>query len=102
MFGFRGPSRRSTPLDELKERLSLPALKDAEVEVRNFYEGRNPFEHLKEEWPVPYAEYVTGFAVALQNCRRDGIVDWQRQEVIASMTGIGMARASFANKNEAA
>jgi hypothetical protein len=101
MFGFRGPSRR-TPLDELKERLSLPPLKDAEADVRNFYEGRNPFEHLKAEWPVPYGQFVRGFAYALDRARKDGIVDWARQEKLASMTAIGMARASFKPEKEAA
>lgn len=93
MFGLG--QRRRTPLDELKERLTLPDLRAAEEEVRGFYEGRNPFEHLKEEWPVPYGQFVRGFAYALDRCRKDGIVDWARQENIASMTAIGMARATF-------
>ncbi|HVY12891.1 MAG TPA: hypothetical protein VHB73_04935 [Alphaproteobacteria bacterium] len=99
MFGFGRPPRR-TPLDELKERLSLPTLKDAEGEVREFYEGRNPYEHLKAEWPLPYSEFVIGFASALQRCRQDGIVEWKRREVIASMCAMTMARATF--KSEAA
>jgi hypothetical protein len=68
--------------------------------VRGFYEGRNPFEHLKEEWPIPYDQFVRGFAYALNRCRKDGIIDWSRQEKIASMTAIGMARTTF--KQEAA
>jgi hypothetical protein len=100
MFGF-GPPRR-TPLDELKERLSLPPLKESEEAVRGFYEGRNPFEHLKEEWPIPYGQFVRGFAYALNRCRKDGIVDWDRQEKIASMTAIGMARTTFKQTQEAA
>lgn len=100
MFGFGRP-RRTNALDELKERLSLPELKSAEAQVRDFYEGRNPFEHLKAEWPVPYGQFVRGFAYALDRCRKDGILDWSRQENIASMTAIGMARASFGNKEAA-
>ncbi len=93
MFGF-GPPRR-TPLDELKERLSLPNLKEAENEVCQFYDGRNPFEHLKNEWPKQYSKYVIAFATALQNCRKEGIVEWKRLEVIASTCGIGMVRATY-------
>ena len=94
LFGL-GSNRKKSALDELKERLTLPSLKDAEVEVRGFYEGRNPFEHLKAEWPVPYSYYVRGFSYALDRCRKDGIVDWARQESIASMCAIGMARSTF-------
>lgn len=94
LFGFGGKTKKSA-LDELKERLSLPALKDAEGEVRGFYEGRNPFEHLKAEWPEPYSFYVRGFAYALDRCRKDNIVDWKRQENIATMCAIGMTRANF-------
>jgi hypothetical protein len=100
MFGFGGPPRR-TPLDELKERLSLPSLKEAENEVREFYEGRNPYEHLKDEWPVPYSEFVIGFAGALQRCQKEGIVEWKRREVIASMCAMSMARATFKQKEAA-
>jgi hypothetical protein len=100
MFGFNRP-RRANALDELKERLSLPELKYAETQVREFYEGRNPFEHIKAEWPLPYTQYVRGFAYALDRCRKDGILDWVRQENIASMTAIGMARASFKTQEAA-
>jgi hypothetical protein len=100
MFGFG--KRRASALEELKERLTLPELRQAEGDVRGFYEGRNPFEHLKKEWPVPYSQFVRGFAYALDRCRKDGIVDWKRQENIASMTAIGMARASFKPAREAA
>lgn len=101
MFGLGRP-RRANALDELKERLSLPELGYSEKQVREFYEGRNPFEHLKAEWPVPYGQFVRGFAYALDRCRKEGILDWTRQENIASMTAIGMARASFGNTKEAA
>lgn len=97
LFGL-GTRPKKTALDELKERLTLPELKQAEGDVRNFYEGRNPFEHLKNDWPLAYAQYMRGFAYALDRCRKDGIVDWARQENIASMTAIGMARASFKTK----
>lgn len=100
MFGFRGPSR-PTPLDELKQRLSLPTLKDAETEVREFYDGRNPYDHLKEEWPAAYSEFVIGFAGALQRCRKEGIFDWKRREVIASTCAMTLARATFKQKEAA-
>jgi len=92
LFGF-GRKPGKSALDALKERLSLPPLKHAEAEVQGFYEGRNPFAHLKAEWPEPYAFYVRGFAYALNRCREDKIMDWQRQENIATMCAIGMARA---------
>jgi hypothetical protein len=101
MFGFGAPRRKSA-LDELKERLSLPDLKLAEAAMIDFYSGRNPYEHLKGEWPVPYTQFVCGFAYALDRCKKEGIVDFQRCEVIASTTGMGMAKASFDNPSNGA
>jgi hypothetical protein len=101
MFGF-GKRPRKTALDELKERLSLPEIKHAEAVVVDFYSGRNPYAHLKTEWPQPYAQFVRGFAYALDRCKKDGITIWEKQENIASMCGLGMARATFKPTQEAA
>lgn len=94
LFGI-GKRRKPTALDELKERMTLPDIKKAEIVLLDFYQGRNPYEHLKTEWPVPYAEFVKGFAYALDRCKKDGIMDFQRCEVIASTCGMGMAKATF-------
>lgn len=97
MFGFGNSRRPKSALDELKERLSLPEVRAAEKVVVDFYSGRNPYEHLKSEWPIPYTQFVRGFAYALDRCNKDGIVDFERREVIASTTGMGMAKAAFDN-----
>lgn len=100
MIGFGRP-RRGNALDELKQRLALPALTHSEKLVCEFYEGRNPFEHLKEQWPIAYSNYVRGFAYGLEQCKKEGILDYHRREVIASTCGIGLARASFADRRAA-
>lgn len=97
MFGI-GKRRKPTALEDLKERLSLPDIRKAELAVLDFYQGRNPYEHLKEEWPAPYSQFMRGFAYALDRCKRDGIVDFQRCEVIASTCGVGLAKAAVVSK----
>ncbi len=97
MFGFGRPHRKSA-LEELKERLSLPEIRKAESVVVDFYSGRNPYEHLKGEWPSHYIQFVRGFAFALERCKKEGILDFQRCEVIASTCGVSLARASAADK----
>lgn len=97
MFGF-GRKRKQSALDELKERLTLPDIKKAEIIVVDFYQGRNPYEHLKGEWPGPYNQFMLGFAYALQRCRKEGMVDFARCEIVASSAGITLARAAVAEK----
>lgn len=97
MFGF-GKRRPPSALDELKERLTLPDIKKAESVVLDFYSGRNPYEHLKTEWPGPYNQFVMGFAYALQRCRKEGMVDFDRCEIVASSAGITLARAAVAER----
>ncbi len=94
LFGM-GKRRKPTALEELKERLSLPEIKRAEIVMMDFYQGRNPYEHLKAEWPNPYIEFVKGFAYALERCKKEGIMDFQRCEVIASTCGMSLAKATF-------
>lgn len=98
MFGF-GKRRPPSALDELKERMTLPEFKKAEVIVVDFYQGRNPYEHLKNEWPEPYSEFMRGFAYALDRCKREGIMDFERCEVIASGCGVSLARSAVAAGN---
>ncbi|MBY0429034.1 MAG: hypothetical protein K2Q32_07420 [Alphaproteobacteria bacterium] len=99
MFGI-GKRRKPAALDELKERMTLPDIKRAETVVLDFYQGRNPYEHLKGEWPEPYEEFMRGFAYALDRCKREGIVDFDRCEVIASGCGVTLARSAVATNNE--
>lgn len=100
LFGL-GSRPQKSALDELKERLTLPPLKQAEEEVMEFYGGRNPYAHVKEKWPPHYENFIRGFASALQRCRKEGIVDHRRLEAIASTTALGMARAGFRNREAA-
>lgn len=94
MFGF-GKRRPQSALDELKERLTLPDIKKAESAVLEFYQGRNPYENIRAEWPESYDRFVRGFAYALERCHKEGILDWEKRENIASMAGVGMVRAGF-------
>jgi hypothetical protein len=93
MFGFGRPSRKSA-LDVLKERLTLPEIHQAEETVVSFYSGRNPYAHLKTEWPGPYAQFMRGFAYSIERCRKEGIVDFERCEIIASTCGVTLAKAA--------
>ncbi len=97
MFGL-GKRRKPTALEELKERMTLPDIKKAELAVLDFYQGRNPYEHLKGEWPGPYNQFIVGFAYALQRCKKEGMVDFDRCEIVASSAGITLARAAVAER----
>ncbi|MDX1923120.1 MAG: hypothetical protein SFW65_08340 [Alphaproteobacteria bacterium] len=76
----------------------MPDIKKAESAVLDFYQGRNPYEHLKGEWPEPYTQFVKGFAYALDRCKKDGIVDFNRCELIASSCGVSLAKAAVGNR----
>lgn len=97
MFGI-GKRRKPTALDELKEHLNLPDIKKAEAVVLDFYQGRNPYEHLKAEFPGPYNQFIRGFAYTVQRCRKEGWVDFDRCEIAASSAGITLARAAVTEK----
>lgn len=100
MFGF-GKRRKPSALDELKERMTLPDIKKAETVVLDFYQGRNPYEHLRGEWPEPYTQFMKGFAYAIDRCKREGIFDFDRCEVIASTCGVTLAKAAISEKRVA-
>lgn len=97
MFGFNRP-RKANALDALKERMTLPELRIAEERVIDFYQGRNPYEHLRGEWPGAYAQFMRGFAYAVDRCKKEGITDFDRCEIIASTCGVSLAKASVAEK----
>ncbi len=73
----------------------MPELKQAEAVVVDFYSGRNPYAHLKREWPGPYNQFVRGFAYSIERCRKEGIMDFNRCEVIASTCGVTLAKAAM-------